>query len=283
MCNRQCVLSFRTSSDSLLIILASDQKEKEAWRVSVEWSPDESCVGVWQTDMLQIHLQERSDDEEEAFLLFQCRQEDVVLNKTLLYVVSLVCYLLWAVSLSPLPHRLDVDGDLSFFFLLSSLSSLSSLLQPEDGMVRMQSPLKLQIRAAATLLIALPCFKMSVCESVNKPLLAGREHNCTSRASLCKTAPKCKQAHKAARRFVTVRGWWLWFELKGISWLELRFKAAYVSPFLCQDRSPTDFCCRVLFFFFHPGFYRVFGTAAAPGPILSKAVTRCDKELHVRN
>ena len=44
--------------------------------------------------MLQIHLQERSDDEEEAFLLFQCRQEDVVLNKTLLYVVSLVCYLL---------------------------------------------------------------------------------------------------------------------------------------------------------------------------------------------
>lgn len=182
-------------------------------------------------------------------LLFQCRQEDVVLNKTLLYVVSLVCYLLWAVSLSPLPHRLDVDGDLSFFFLLSSLSSLSSLLQPEDGMVRMQSPLKLQIRAAATLLIALPCFKMSVCESVNKPLLAGREHNCTSRASLCKTAPKCKQAHKAARRFVTVRGWWLWFELKGISWLELRFKAAYVSPFLCQDRSPTDFCCRVLFFF----------------------------------
>ena len=36
-------------------------------------------------------------------------------------------------------------------------------------------------------------------------------------------------------------------------------------------------------FFFHPGFYRVFGTAAAPGPILSKAVTRCDKELHVRN
>lgn len=207
----------------------------------------------------------------------QCRQEDVMLNKMLLHVASLLCSRLWAaVSPSPLPHRLDVDGDLSFsFFLLSSLSSLSSLLQPEDGMVRMQSPLKLQIRAAATLLIALPCFKMSVCESVNK-------HNCTIRASLCKTALKCKRAHKAAWAVCACESWWLWLELRGISWLELRFKAAYVSPFLCQDRSDTSLLQGAAFFF-HPGFYRVFGTAAAPGPILSKAATRCDKELHVRN
>lgn len=79
------------------------------------------------------------------------------------YAVSLVSYRLRA-AVSQFPHWLDVDSDLLFF--PSSPPSLRvqplfSLLQPEDGMVRMQSPLKLEIRAA-TLLIALPCFKMCV-------------------------------------------------------------------------------------------------------------------------
>lgn len=124
---------------------------------------------------------------------------------------------------------------------LSSLSSsLSSLLQPEDGMVRMQSPLKLQIRAAATLLIALPCFKMSVCESVNK-------HNCTIRASLCKTALKCKRAHKAARRSVPVRADdcdWSWEGFPGWSW-DLRLHMCHLSS---ARTAPTHLCCRALLF-----------------------------------
>lgn len=80
---------------------------------------------------------------------------------------------------------------------------------------------------------------MCVCESVNKLLLTGREHNCASggpRSGKKKTAHKCKHAHKATWQFIAVyvaddRDW----SWKGISWFQLRFRATNVSPFFCQD------------------------------------------------